>query len=146
MCWVIVLAREIQFPDQGLNAGPLHWERGLLATRLDYQGNSWPCLMQKLMGTGWQSWIMRLLAMGPQRISELMLAHWHGEGAELGSVVSVVRLGSQIWCWHAGGWEQFLTWSWKLLLACWWVGCCYQDHVEKDQMRWEIHSVHLWKL
>ena len=39
--WVIVVAYEllaeacgIQFPDQGLNLGPLHWKHGLLATEL----------------------------------------------------------------------------------------------------------------
>lgn len=84
--------------------------------------------------------------MGPQRISELMLAHWHGKGAELDSVV--------------GGCEARVP---DLVLACWWMGAVpdmvlkaaigllvsgllYQDHVEKDQMRWEIYSVHLWKI
>ncbi|MXQ96114.1 hypothetical protein E5288_WYG020146 [Bos mutus] len=48
---------------------------------------------------------MRLLAMGPQRISELMLAHWHGEGAELGSGV--------------GSREARVL---DLVSACWWMG------------------------
>ena len=48
---------------------------------------------------------MRLLAMGPQRISELMLAHWHGEGAELGSGV--------------GSREARVL---DLVSACWWTG------------------------
>ena len=30
--WVLVVARGIQFPDQGLNLGPLYWESGVLAT------------------------------------------------------------------------------------------------------------------
>ena len=28
----LVVACEIWFPDQGSNPGPLHWERGVLAT------------------------------------------------------------------------------------------------------------------
>lgn len=84
--------------------------------------------------------------MGPQRISELMLAHWHGKGAELDSIV--------------GGCEARVP---DLVLACWWMGAVpdmvlkaaigllvsgllYQDHVEKDQIRWERYSVHLWKI
>ena len=30
--WVLVVACEILFPDQGLNPGPLHWEFGVLIT------------------------------------------------------------------------------------------------------------------
>ena len=29
---VLAAAHEVLFPDQGLNLGPLHWERGVLAT------------------------------------------------------------------------------------------------------------------
>ena len=29
---LFVVACGIQFPDQGLNLGPLHWEHGVLAT------------------------------------------------------------------------------------------------------------------
>ena len=32
LCWVLVAARGIWFPDQGLNVGSLHWECGTLAT------------------------------------------------------------------------------------------------------------------
>ena len=35
-CWharSLVVACRIQFPDQGSNPGPLHWDRGVLATR-----------------------------------------------------------------------------------------------------------------
>ena len=32
LCWVLVVAYGIQFPDQGSNPGPQHWERGLLTT------------------------------------------------------------------------------------------------------------------
>ena len=31
-CEVLVAACGIQFPDQGWNPGPLHWEHGVLAT------------------------------------------------------------------------------------------------------------------
>ena len=31
-CKLLVVACGIQFPDQGSNPGPLHWERGVLAT------------------------------------------------------------------------------------------------------------------
>ena len=30
--WALVVACGIQFPDQGSNPGPLHWERGVLTT------------------------------------------------------------------------------------------------------------------
>ena len=36
---LLVAARGIYFPDQGLNLGPLHWERGTLAT--GPPGKSW---------------------------------------------------------------------------------------------------------
>ena len=32
MCELLVVACGIQFPDQGSNPGPLHWEHGVLAT------------------------------------------------------------------------------------------------------------------
>ena len=32
-CRLLAVACGIQFPNQGLNLGPLHWERGVLATR-----------------------------------------------------------------------------------------------------------------
>ena len=32
LCQVLVAAHGIQFPDQGLNPSPLHWELGVLAT------------------------------------------------------------------------------------------------------------------
>ena len=32
LCWVLVVAYWIQFPDQGLNPRPLNWEYGVLAT------------------------------------------------------------------------------------------------------------------
>ena len=33
-CELLVAACGIKFPDQGLNPGPLHWERRVLATGL----------------------------------------------------------------------------------------------------------------
>ena len=32
LCQALVVAYKIQFPDQRLNLGPLHWERGVVAT------------------------------------------------------------------------------------------------------------------
>ena len=32
LCWVLVVARGIQFPVQGSNLGPLHWEHRILVT------------------------------------------------------------------------------------------------------------------
>ena len=84
--------------------------------------------------------------MGPQRISELMLAHWHSEGAELGSGVGscearVLDLVSA--CWWMGAVPDMVP---KAAIGLLVSGLLYQDHVEKDQMRWEIYSVHLWKI
>ena len=31
LCWVLISACEIQFPDQGSNSGPQHWERRVLS-------------------------------------------------------------------------------------------------------------------
>ena len=38
-CRLLAVACGIQFPDQGLNLGPLHWECGILAT--GQSGKSW---------------------------------------------------------------------------------------------------------
>ena len=46
----------IQFPGQGSNPGPLHWERGVLAT--GSPGKSWPYFYTALSmaeGGGWES-------------------------------------------------------------------------------------------
>ena len=32
LCFVLVAACEIYFPEQRVNSGPLHWESGVLAT------------------------------------------------------------------------------------------------------------------
>ena len=32
VCKLLVATRGLQFPDQGSNPGPLHWEHGVLAT------------------------------------------------------------------------------------------------------------------
>ena len=43
LCWVLRVACAINFPDQGSNPGPLHWEHGVLATRPPRK--SLPCLL-----------------------------------------------------------------------------------------------------
>ena len=53
---ILVTACGIQFPDQGLNPGPLHWERGVLAT--GSPGKPWPYFYTALSmaeGGGWES-------------------------------------------------------------------------------------------
>lgn len=146
MCWVLVLAHEIQFPDQVECRTPSNWIAwDSLATRLDYQE-----IMAPVLCRSWWALVGRAGLWdqaGQWGLSEDLrtnvLAHWHGKGAELDSIV--------------GGCEARVP---DLVLACWWMGAVpdmvlkaaigllvsgllYQDHVEKDQMRWERYSVHL---
>ena len=61
----LVTACGIQFPDQGLNLGPLHW--GAKSQPLDHQGSP-PCLPFKVSYVLWRQEILDLRA---QPLSEL---------------------------------------------------------------------------
>ena len=95
--WVLLL----WWPDYCGQSGRCGWLLVQLSAR--------PCLMQRLMGTGWQSWITRLLAVGPTgewsqvvvglRVPDLVSACWW-----MGPVPDMVCCRAQSYYWPASEW------------------------------------------
>ena len=100
---VLVAACGIQFPDQGLNPSPLHWELGVLATGPPGKSQN-GCLFKYLLTDRTHPWGLAFVPWHTGSVSLHTLLREKGRNMEYSPTVSYRRI-----CWMDG---EMMEWNW----------------------------------